>query len=224
MITFICAIFKPTTYTPEFTHHYDGSWVDKLYRGVKRNCTDPFIFIVLHDNEPYEILEEKVIKIPLLGLYKGWANLVECWRPELSDGPIFLLDLDTIITGDITHITRTKCELGLHRAGSRKICNGIGIFSREYADKLWYEWVKNSKYWIKHAKDRSGHVSELAYLRKFAAKDAIILNGMYPKQILSYKKHYLRRPGWRNKARIVIFHGNPKQHSINDKYLLSHWV
>lgn len=224
MITFVCVIFQPSCNVPPWSSCYDGTWVDKLYRGVKRNYRGDFRFVVLHDDHDYEI-HEPVTKIPLLGKFEGWGNLAEAWRPDLSDGPIMVMDLDTIIVGDITDLANTECDVGLHTIYTvRGLCNGVSIFSRKYANHLWELWNKELPRWKKEA-ILNGKLSEMVFLRIVAANDAVILNHIHLHQIASYKKQYAKRLTWRNPARIVCFHGNPKPDAIGEAEIVTkHWV
>ena len=77
---------------------YDASWVEKLQNAVARNLTIPHKFICLSDCEvPCE-------RIPLELTGDGfWAKL-QLFKPEMFTGPVFYLDLDTVICGNIDNV------------------------------------------------------------------------------------------------------------------------
>ena len=57
MIKIITPLFDGVAFgVPHSTNIYDATWVDKLYRAIKRNTTKPFELICLVDKE-YPIKE-----------------------------------------------------------------------------------------------------------------------------------------------------------------------
>ena len=229
-ITFVCVLFRPPNYLPEWSAVYDASWVDKLYRSIERNYHNPFRFVCMNDGR-YEF-DEHVISIPLLSS-DGWGNILESFRPDVAHGRIFQLGLDTIITGDITQIVDTDAICGLHRNPSKNvrsdvIGNGIGVFDRDYATRLWDIYQSDTKHWQKTALLK-GNFSEMVFLRLNTKGDVTLLDDLYPNQIISYKAHLRRqksqkrRRELRKSARIVYFHGRPKPPDV-EPWLLQHWV
>jgi len=83
---------------------YDASWVEKLQSAVARNLTLPHKFICLSDCEvPCE-------RIPLDVDGDGfWAKL-QLFKPGLFEGPVFYLDLDTVICGNIDEIIHSVAD------------------------------------------------------------------------------------------------------------------
>src|SRR5688572_22516910 len=78
---------------------YNAEWVRKLKDGVARNLTVPYEFKVLTDlNLPDSI--------PLRHKWPGWWAKIEVFR-EVT-GPTLYLDLDTVVTGNIAHLTETE--------------------------------------------------------------------------------------------------------------------
>lgn len=77
---------------------YDATWVEKLKNSVARNLTLEHKFICLSDVAvPCE-------RIPLIGSGSGfWAKL-ELFRPNLFQGPVLYIDLDTVICNNIDDI------------------------------------------------------------------------------------------------------------------------
>ena len=75
MITIVTALFDGNNFgIPHTTGVYNASWVDKLYRGFKRNSIVPFEMVCLVDKEynfeepirPVKFIEQnKMIKIKI---------------------------------------------------------------------------------------------------------------------------------------------------------------
>jgi lipopolysaccharide biosynthesis glycosyltransferase len=87
----IVCVLKKDVYSKKNPGIYNNEWVNKLYRGVKRNYTKPFNFFCLSN------IETDVMTIPLEHDWKGWWSKVELFRPNLFQGPVLYLDLDIII-------------------------------------------------------------------------------------------------------------------------------
>jgi hypothetical protein len=76
---------------------YNATWVEKLKNSVARNLTLEHRFVCLSDVDvPCE-------RIPLVGAGAGfWAKL-ELFRPQLFDGPVLYIDLDTVICSNLNN-------------------------------------------------------------------------------------------------------------------------
>ena len=212
MISFVCCYWQPgLTDLPGFTKCYDPSWVSKLFRGIRRNYKgEDWEFVCLdHFVEPET----------------GWSPMMQVWDPKRTKGDIIIpLGLDMVFTGDITEICNTDCEVGLIRDPYRKytICNGLGIYTRECANLLWDIWENNKEECIKECTTGRKYFSEMAFLRKYVGLDCTLLDELYPNQILSYKVHCKQNPPPPS-ARIVYFHGTPKQHQIEQEWIKEVW-
>lgn len=222
-MTFVAVLFTPIydNLPPTF---YNGRWVDKLYRGIRRNFDGNFRFVLLHDSTPFEVTEPIETMELLENL--GFANLLEALRPEVASGPRFVMGLDTVIGGDITEIVRTPCDVGLIRDphGPKRICNGVGLFSDAASAELWNELQANKKMWLERMKCRGGY-TEMRFLRDFASADCALLDVLYPGNISSWRVHCRGGRRMPRDPRIVYFHGKTKPHrSRNHPWIKKHWV
>lgn len=77
---------------------YDSTWVEKLKNAVARNLTLEHRFFCLSDVDvPCE-------RIPLISSSTGfWAKL-ELFRPNLFNGPVLYIDLDTVVCDNLDDI------------------------------------------------------------------------------------------------------------------------
>jgi alpha-N-acetylglucosamine transferase len=77
---------------------YDSEWVRKLRDAVARNLTLPHKFICLSD------CDVPCDRIPLESTGDGfWAKL-QLFKPNLFEGPVLYIDLDTVICQNIDDI------------------------------------------------------------------------------------------------------------------------
>lgn len=191
MIT-VATVYYESLDVPDFSRCYSPEWVDKLYRGVARNLTQPFRFVALTDRqygfaEPIE--QQKLLDT-------RWTTAcIQLYGIEADR--LLLLGLDTIITGNLDAIIAYEGPLAVPRDPYRTIhpCNGV-VLCPPRPD-------------IVAAALSSPNVSDMTVLDPFAHE---WLDDLFPGQIKSYKVH-VQGQGVGD-ARIVYFHGSPKPHQL----------
>jgi len=75
---------------------YDATWVERLARGVRRHAP-AFRRIRCLTDLPLAVAG--VERVSLRHDWPAWWAKMEAFRPDLSDGPTLLCDLDTVLTG-----------------------------------------------------------------------------------------------------------------------------
>lgn len=205
---------------------YSSEWMNKLVRGFQRNTTQDHHYICMVDSEQY-VFDSEIEKIPFQYAASGWGCIMEAFRPDLCSGHRMIVGLDTIILGNVDAILSYSGECGLlddpYRAklGSNDLCNGIGIFSEKQSSRLWYLWQNRERLQIPCM--YNGAESEMEFMRN-VVPGADRLNRWYAQAIQSYKVHWKEEPKYRQGARIVYFHGDPKPPLSNEPYLMKHWI
>lgn len=196
MILFSTVLFDPPEEVHSFSNMYDETWVEKLYRGVKRNMTKPFHFIC-HTDRPRTFSEKGIHTCLLSRPPFGYHSCIEPYRFGF---PMILVGLDTIITDNIDHLadyclTRHQLAVPLDPFNPAQVCNGVALvpkgFESVYADHR----GENDMEWI----------------RRY---NPAVIDTLFPDQVLSYKCHIKPRGGIGG-ARIVYFHGEEKPHQLS---------
>lgn len=207
MLTVVAPLFDANRHSFHFSRCYDETWVEKLYRGFARNLTRPFRFVCFTERERTfsEPIGQERFSMP----HPSYAAGIEIYRIE---GPMIIVGLDTVIVGNIDHLA-DWCEasdvLGLPRDPYRPAiaCNGVAL-------------VPPGKTHI--AEQRTGEV-DMVWLRRYPHA---FIDDLWPGQVLSYKVH-MRDRGLTEPpadARIVYFHGKPKQPDLADAdWIGEHW-
>jgi alpha-N-acetylglucosamine transferase len=77
---------------------YDSSWVEKLQNSIKRNVTLPYKFICLSD------VDVPCNRIVLENDGPGFWAKMQLFKPNLFNGPVLYIDLDTVICKNIDEI------------------------------------------------------------------------------------------------------------------------
>lgn len=154
--------------------------------------------------------------IALQGKWKGWFAKLELFNPELIDGDIFYIDLDTIITGDINHMFESNSLASLTDFYfPQNTASGI---LRIPQDKKWGIWQRILELENNIEKE---HVGDGEFLRTIDGFSR--LQDLYPGEICSYKANIARKgmPGYTRQfsrgdgtlpegTRIICFHGRPR--------------
>ena len=233
-ITIVTTLFDGrNTSVPHTVGVYTTDWVDKLYRGIARNYSGKFDFICLGDQN-YKFQEPiKSVRLSESVDEYGWMCMVDMYRPDLCTGRRFTAGLDTIITGPLDDILNHKTKIGLcsDPITPELVCNAVTLASPGFCEEMWkmYQWKK--KDWLRECllslevKDTNKVVkvpSEMDVLRRYY-NDAERLDQTFPLKILSYKMSVQHERRLIETASIVYFHGVPKPHRLNEKWIEVHW-
>ena len=236
------------TDVPHSTGIYNAAYVDKLYRGIKRNLTIPFEFICLVDMN-YKFEEDiKAVRFKRSVDQYGWMSLMEMYRPDLCEGIRFTIGLDTIITGPIDDIVTSsvsKFAACTDPMYPEKICNAVTLSTPEFCEEFWGMWEGNETKLIPESKLILENVapvpSEMVLMRKYYG-DSPRIDKVFPNKILSYKVHVKQseypfdklegesinmnqyRLELIDQSSIIYFHGWPKPHHIaNQAWVQENW-
>ena len=202
MLQAVTCLWAPNSHSYPFSRMYDESWVEKLYRGFRRNLTGDFNFVVFTDS-PREF-SEPIMQLPLLALKPDYSAMCE---PYALNEPMILVGLDTIITGNIDHLAEyclTKDKMALPRDPNRPemACNGVALVPAGHEDIANNSTGENDMKWVR----RFPHV---------------YIDDLFPGQVVSYKGH-VKKHGLGD-ARIVYFHGHEKPHELDEDWIREHW-
>lgn len=196
MIT-VATVYYESPNVPNWSTCYTPEWVDKLFRGVTRNYSQPFRFVCLTD-KPYKF--EENIEQGALWTNNWYTACQQLYGVEADR--LLLMGLDTIVTGNLDDILAYNGVLAVPRDPyhPESPCNGVVLCPTR--------------------KDlaHSPAQSDMRVLDKYPRD---WLDDLFPNQIKSYKVHVLK--DGLGDARIVYFHGEPKPHILNDQWIKENW-
>ena len=232
MIKIITCLFDGVAFgVPHSKNIFDAMWVDKLYRGIKRNTTKPFELICLVDKE-YPIKEpvKQVKFIEQANVSVGWSLLVEMYRPDITSDRRVTIGLDTIIMDNIDDILEIDNDIAMitDPMEPEEVCNAITWCSSETAAYIWDVWTNKREWVYENCRFIGNAVSEMVLLRKLFDQDgeALRVDNIY-EGIYSYKVHIIENPDLIENAKIIYFHGEPKPHELGahpvDDLIIPHW-
>ncbi len=197
---------------------YDWEYVGKIYRGVQRNLSCNFDFIVLTDIPLNQIEHDinfvnTVRIIPLKSNLSGYWSKIELFRLK---GPVIYFDLDTIILSSIDKLAREVLFFGrikqpmfymLEAFSSRKWASGIMAWHGDF------RWVYSN--FIKE-EDYQKEKWEVDYILKELERKLFVdiknIQDYIDGRIYSYKHHC--KEGIPDDAGIICFHGKPRPREV----------
>jgi len=204
MLTVATLFWQPNKSSFAFSSMYDEAWVEKLYRGFRRNLTQPFNFVCYTDKlRKYQHWEigQKLLKSAVPGYG-------DCIQPYEMNEPMILVGLDTIVCGNIDHLAdyclqQHRFALPRDPYKPERACNGVALVPAGHGIIAEMHRGENDMVWV----------------RKFPHA---FIDDWFPGEVLSFKEHYKR--GQTQNARIVYFHGEEKPHQLlNNALVRNHW-
>lgn len=223
---------------------YDWIYVERLFNMLQRNSQHEIKLHVF--TEPERPVPDHMIKHELVGWpgvegpRKAWWYKMQMFDQRQLNFPVLYLDLDTVIVDNIDWIWESDLLYfwaihdfrRLWRASSRTLNSSV-----MYWDPKIYYWI-----WDDFAKQN------LDVIMRRNPGDQDYLTKIIPETHLRFFDHDLVR-SWRweivdggldfltRKYRcpnagaqikpgtgLVIFHGSPKPHEINDNTIAQHWI
>lgn len=205
-------------------------YINKLYRGVKRNLCSPFDFVCF-TNETLTGLDDGVnvrpFKAPSL---KGVLPRLYMFSEQagLFGSQVLSLDLDIVITGSLDDIaaydgdfcTRSKFAPG----HEHKLDGDIISFKANKLNekRLWEPWSNHPKKVIKLTGGRERYWFRHVFSKSETPPDR--WENVAPGQVRSYKRHVMKKKKLPRDARIVSCHGNPRPHKIRLACIKDNWI
>ena len=202
-LTVATLFWQANAQSQSFSTMYTEEWVERLYRGFGRNLTRPFRFVCLTDKRrDYKEPIEQIVQPDL-----GKGGYGDCIRAYAIEGPMILVGLDTVVTGNCDKLADYCMEadrqaLPRDPYKPRRACNGVALVPAG---------------WTRIASEHGGE-NDMEWVRRYP--HAFIDDG-FPGMVVSYKGSV--RASGLGDTRIVYFHGRDKPHEIRDSWVKEHW-
>ena len=181
---------------------FDSSYVYKLFDSLKEYVKIPFTFHCLSD-----LQMEGISPAPLTQGLHGWWSKLEIFR---FSGPALYLDLDTIITGNITDLIKevellhSDCFYMLEAFNSSRLfASGIMAWNGNWS------WLTKSC-----IRNRSIFFWDQDCIYYTLKRDNIQVLPIHRSDhgIYSYKHHCREKVP--EDAKVICFHGKPRPHEV----------
>lgn len=205
MLCVACCLWDANKRSQPFSKCYDESWVDKLYRGFRRNLTMPFRFVLFTDRK--RMFAEQIEQRRLKTAVPDYGCLIE---PFCLDEPTIVCGLDTVVVGNIDHLANyclTAEAIALSRDPYKpeRSINPVALVPKGYR-AIFDDWRGEN---------------DMDWLRRYPCA---FIDDLWPGQVVSLKANRIRDVGL-GAARIVYFHGTPKAHQLGHlDWVQEHWI
>lgn len=202
-------------------------YVNNLYASTLRNVMGSmfFKFTCFSDATPDGLMDGITVR-PLPEGVNGWWNKLYLFKEDLfpKNERIVFLDLDTVITGDITDIISYKGEFATLWDFYSGIFEG---FDRYAPAIMMWESGFGSDIWQSY--EDAGYptdlpLGDLSWINQHFSKMGYkpdIIQELYPDKIKSYKANRCQN-GVNGSTSIVCFHGKPRPHEVGG-WVTTHW-
>jgi len=219
MITFACVLKSSG---PDGVSRYCAKWVDKLYRGIKRNYHDKFNFVCLTDCA----LQASYCLVPLTTNSTGYWSKIELFRPGLFDSPVMYLDLDVIICRDITQdlLSLPLDRFLLVREPYRDIHNSSIMFWNGDYSELYEHYRSDPRAVVNeydHNLARAGCLGDQAYIGENIQHD--VIDDFVSPGFVGWIHHKISVP--LGDPGILVFTGHQKpSNNLHVDLVRHHWI
>lgn len=217
MLTVATLLWDANDKSHSFSRCYNEEWVERLYRGFKRNLTVPFQFMCWTDR--HRGFSDDIHQAFLSAERPSYASCIE---PFVMDGPMILTGLDTVVLRTIDHLAAYCMDesnlIALPRDpyAWHQACNGVCLVPPGKTD-IFRKWNGEN---------------DMEWLRRFPHR---FIDDLFPDSVVSYKGHVLGQTGQVMRGKpdprgltnvdIVYMHGVPKQHQLtNERWIQENWV
>ena len=214
---YVVTLFKKQAGQRDWDAGYSPEWVDKFARNVRKWSPNAEVAVVT--DWPEDSFKEKVEVYEMVLEFRNWASLMEMFRPEIVKNKAILCGLDIVFVGPLKTIEDnvSGCVFPIDPYDKGSLCNAVVGVDVEAATNIWDKWYSDPDKADK--KNYYGNqLSEMKWLRQNITPTAW-WNKTNPEEIRSYKVE-----GMSEDAKIIYFHGNPKQTQIDDQFVKENWV
>lgn len=198
---------------------YQPIHVQWLMNMVQKHVSLPHRFVCLSDHKGIDSICER---IPLKHNWPGWWSKMELYRPGLFKGPVFYVDLDTVILNNIDDMLIPGN--GGYFVILRNLCRNYGFGSGLLAwegdfSELYRIFLQNPEMNMKRFRS-SAHWGDQGFLQVHL-ENTVFWQDYYPKAIISYYfdmlKKGIKEPP--KEAKIICAQGLPKPWDIKEKWI-----
>jgi len=222
---------------------YDWQYVEKLHSMIERNFSFPFRFHVF--TEPHRSVPDNMIRHDLIdwpgvsGRRKAWWYKMQMFNPAHGIAQILYFDLDVVITGSLDWIASCRREhfwalkdfKYIWRPAWTGINSSVMYWDVNRFQHVWAMFEQRDINTLMRQypgdQDFLSDVVDLQQTRYFdldliqSWRWQVFDGGMDMKSRTWYQPN--AGAIINEKTRIIIFHGKPKPHQIEDPKIIKHW-
>lgn len=221
---------------------YTWDYVDRLYNMVSKNLSHPVRFHVYTEQNrpvPDHMIKHELVEWPgIAGPKRSWWYKMQLFNPALFAGQLLYFDLDVVITGNLDWtINLSKKNFWaihdfrrLRKPTCRTINSSVMYFDTLQHGYVWDKFQQHSLNLImsryKGDQDFITESVDPRHLRYFdldrvlSWKWQIVEPNKYVKKQFDLENFNEKIP---ETASVLVFHGNPKPHELNNSVIKKYW-
>lgn len=197
---------------------YDFQYVNNLYHMVSENTRRKFNFYCFTDDEKNIDKRVECIKLPKIDDKKvfGWFYKLALFDPKINplSGSVLYFDLDIVIINNI------DC---FFEFDSNKLCIIEDWIYKKYKKRKYNSSVMkwNTKNYCDLFENFKKNIFSKTYYgdQDFITEYIEDVNYWPENWCISYKWHNCEKVPPTPEAKIIVFHGYPKPHQINNQFV-----
>lgn len=220
---------------------YSWEYVDKLYSMLTRNLTSPFRLHVYTEPERYvpeNMIKHELIDLGVSGPKKSWWYKLQLFNRKHFCGPLLYFDLDVVITDCIDQLVQHSPDYLWAPRDFQRLWSPshTGINS----SVMWWNTEKFHDVWTTFKQQ------DFSLLQRRYPGDQDFLSDIITQDRRRFfDEHLIRSWKWEcldggydvyrrtsrtpgsgtklNGANVLVFHGKPNPHEVQDPVILRHW-
>jgi hypothetical protein len=201
---------------------YRVEHVTKLRKGVSTHLPTPHRFVCLTDI-PGDVTAAGVEAITLPAPWAGWWSKINLFAPNLLIGPVLYLDLDSLVTGDLTPLVRTSEGITMVADFySPHMMNSSAMAWNGDFSAIWHAFSRDSAT-LSRAWDRQpgARVGDQGFIHDTLRAAGQHIDTFDPSHVVSLKQK--ARHAAPPNARVISCHGTPKPDSPQAGWAFTAW-
>jgi len=199
---------------------YDYRYVNALANNIKKHVSIPHQIVCLTDDSTG--IDTSIVKIVSLkhNLIKWWSKIELFDSSNFNTNKVFYLDLDTVIVDNIDHIV---CGIGQPFVALRDFYHmftlqtGLLCWENGKFDHIYQRFLPRMHYFA------SPEIGDHVWIGENCTKTPEFFQDLHGNQVVSYKKD-CKNGKLPPNAKIVCFHGNPRPHTVTDRFVSDNWM
>jgi hypothetical protein len=222
---------------------YSWQYVETLYNMLSRHLTPKVRLHVYTEADrevPAPFIKHELTNWEIGGPRRAWWYKMQLFNTEHHAGPLLYFDLDTVIVNNIDWIWKQPLKYFwtvrdfkyLWRPNFCGINSSVMWWDTRNYNAIWQAFQRQDLLTImrKYHGDQDYITTAIGHAdRRFFDTDQVkswrweCLDGGYE---FSKKRYFCPNTGTQltNKTSILIFHGNPKPHKVDDSAIVQHWI
>jgi hypothetical protein len=215
-------------------NYYSWDYVDILHDSIQRNISSPIRLHVWTEQErevPNKYIKHALIPQGNEGPKQAWWYKIQLFNPKLYAGPLVYMDLDVIITGKLDWLSNLSTEnfwavrdfKSLWKKHRRAINSSVMVFDTRNYEHVWKKYKDNQeRITHKYHGDQNYIDEEIVENKRYLPEEKIVsyrwqvLHGGMDMESKTYPNKEKVDIELSPDASIVVFHGDPKPHEINN--------